>query len=71
MKKHIGLLGVALAALAVNAVEPVFYPVENAFPGEWFLRSIASGRPKYEKHYLDRLDKLAPPERRAASAPGT
>ena len=68
MKKHIGLLGVALAALAVGAGEPVFYPVENAFPGEWFLRSIASGRPKYEKHYLDRLDKLAPPEKRAAVA---
>ena len=66
--KKIELLVVLFAALAVGAGEPVFYPVESAFPGEWFLRSITPGRPKYEKYYLDRLDKLAPPEKRAAHA---
>ena len=68
MKKKIVWLHVLFAALAVGAGEPVFYPVENAFPGEWFLRSITPGRAKYEKHYLDRLDKLATPEKRAARA---
>lgn len=68
MKRRVGLLGIVLAALAVGAGEPVFYPIENTFPGEWFLRSVTSGRPKYEKYYLDRLDKLAPPEKRAAHA---
>ena len=68
MKNLIRWLGVILAALAVDAEEVVFYPVDDAAPGEWFLRSIASGRPKYEKNYRDRLDKLAPPEQRAAHA---
>ena len=65
MKKRIGRFCIVFAALALGAAEPVFYPVENAFPGEWFLRSITPGRAKYEKYYRDRLDKLAPPERRA------
>ena len=68
MKGNVGLLAIVLAALTLGAGEPVFYPVENTFPGEWFLRSISPGRTKYEKHYLDRLDKLAPPEKRAAHA---
>ena len=57
-----------LGAGTLGAAEAVFYPVESAAPGEWFLRSVVPGRKKYEKHYLDRLDKLAPPERRAAFA---
>jgi len=68
MKRWFGLLAGLFSALAVNAAEPVFYPVENTFPGEWFLRSITPGRAKYEKHYRDRLDKLAPPAERAARA---
>ena len=68
MKKCIWCFCLVLASVAVGAMEPVFYPVENAFPGEWFLRSIAPGRAKYEKHYRDRLDKLAPPAERAARA---
>ena len=68
MKNLIRWLGVVLAALAVDAGEVVFYPVDDAAPGEWFLRSIASGRPKYEKNYRDRLDKLAPQPKRAAHA---
>ena len=68
MKKIIGLFGIALAALTVNAGEPVFYPVDGTAPGEWFVRSVASGRAKYEKNYRDRLDKLAPQAKRAAHA---
>ena len=66
--KKIELLAVLFAALALGAGEPVFYPVDNTFPGEWFLRSITPGRAKYEKNYRDRLDKLAPPAERAARA---
>ena len=66
MKRNLLMLCLSLAALAGNAEEPVFYPVESAKPGEWFLRSIGSGRAKHEKHYLDRLDKLAPRTNRAA-----
>lgn len=62
----IELLAVLFAALTLGAGEPVFHPVENASPGEWFLRSITPGRAKYEKYYLDRLDKLGAPEARAA-----
>ena len=68
MKRKSWLFGIVFAALAVGAGEPVFYPVDAAGPGEWFLHSIASGRPKYEKYYADRLDKLAPSEERAARA---
>ena len=70
MAKRNGLIAALLLSIAgtLGAAEPVFYPVESAAPGEWFLRSVAPGRKKYEKHYLDRLDKLAPPEQRAAVA---
>jgi len=68
--KRMGMISslLLLAAASFGAAEPVFYPVESAAPGEWFLRSVVSGRGKYEKHYLDRLDKLAPPNERAAFA---
>jgi hypothetical protein len=68
MKMRMVLLGAVLAALTAVAGDPVFYPVENAFPGEWFLRSITPRRAKYEKYYRDRLDKLAPQEKRADHA---
>ena len=58
--KRLVLFCQIFAAAVLCSQEPVFYPVETSRPGEWFLRSIESGRAKYEKHYLDRLDKLAP-----------
>lgn len=67
MNQSICLLGIGLAVTGL-AQEPVFYPVETDQPGQWFLRSIESGRKKYEKHYLERLDKLAPAEERSAYA---
>ena len=68
MKKHIVIFCLSLFALAGGAEEPKFYPVDSAAPGEWFMRSIESGRAKHEKFYRDRLDKLAPREKRAAHA---
>jgi len=66
MKKIIPLLCLPLTSLLTQAQDAVFYPVDLTKPGEWFLRSIESGRKKHEKHYLDRLDKLAPRAERAA-----
>ena len=68
MKKQIVTLCLAVFALAGGAEEPKFYPVDSAAPGEWFVRSIQSGRAKYEKLYRERLDKIAPQPRRAAHA---
>ena len=67
MNQSICLLGIGLAVTGL-AQDPVFYPVETDRPGQWFLRSIESGRKKYEKYYLERLDKLAPAEERSAYA---
>ena len=68
MKKQVVVFILALFAVAGGAEEPKFYPVDSAAPGEWFMRSIESGRAKHEKFYRDRLDKLAPREKRAAHA---